>query len=192
MICLYQYMIHKGLFKVIEHKFPEVGHTYLDSDRDFGRIEKNLRKHQNIYSPDEYRDIIAKSSKKNKVVNMRDHFRETQDLSTTLKLYNRKSDVVKNPVKFRDMVKWIRVDEYGSYLFKPCYDENTPFMKVDICKSRKQSQSLQGPVTIPRTIRAFGQLKKEKIDNIKEQLKYIPDHHRWWYHQIINQYEAQP
>ncbi|CAH2003655.1 unnamed protein product [Acanthoscelides obtectus] len=45
-ICLYQYLIHKGLFKIIDHKFPEVGHTYLDSDRDFGRIEKNLRKHQ--------------------------------------------------------------------------------------------------------------------------------------------------
>lgn len=50
LICLYQYLIQKGIFKVIDHKFPEVGHTYLDSDRDFGRIEKNLRKHQNIFS----------------------------------------------------------------------------------------------------------------------------------------------
>ena len=42
MIALYQYMILKGYFKVIDHKFPEVGHSYLDSDRDFARIEKVL------------------------------------------------------------------------------------------------------------------------------------------------------
>lgn len=188
-ICLYQYLIHKRLFKTVDHKFPEVGHTYLDSDRDFGRIEKNLRKHQNIYSPKEYRDIIAKSSKKNKVLDMRDHFRETEDLPSKLKLYNRKVDFAKNAVKFRDNVKWIRVDEYGSYLYKTCYDDYTPFMKVDICKSSKQNFNLEGPITISRTLRPYGTLKKEKIENIKEQLKFIPEHHRWWYQQIIDQYQ---
>lgn len=38
MLFLYQYLILKGYFKVIDHKFPEVGHSYLDSNRDFGRI----------------------------------------------------------------------------------------------------------------------------------------------------------
>ncbi|GBM26430.1 hypothetical protein AVEN_139379-1 [Araneus ventricosus] len=35
MLFLYQYLVLKGYFKVIEHKFPEVGDSYLDSDRDF-------------------------------------------------------------------------------------------------------------------------------------------------------------
>lgn len=48
-ICLYQYVILKGYVKSVDHKFPEVGHSYLDSDRDFGRIEKNLRKVTNLY-----------------------------------------------------------------------------------------------------------------------------------------------
>lgn len=86
LISLYQYLIHKGLFKTIDHKFPEVGHTYLDSDRDFGRTEKNLRKHQNIYSPEQYRDIIAKSSRKNKVIDMALHFRETEAVGNNMKL----------------------------------------------------------------------------------------------------------
>lgn len=30
------------------------------------------------------------------------------------------------------VVKWIRIDEYGSYLYKESYDEMTPFQKVDI------------------------------------------------------------
>ena len=33
-----------GRFKVIDHKFPEVGHTYMDSDRDFVLIESQVRK----------------------------------------------------------------------------------------------------------------------------------------------------
>lgn len=49
-IVLYQYMILKGYFKIVDHKFPEVGHSYLDSDRDFGRIEKIMRKHEAVYA----------------------------------------------------------------------------------------------------------------------------------------------
>ena len=68
MICFYQFLIHKGIFKTIDHKYPEVGHTYLDSDRDFGRIEKVLRKHDTIYTPEQYRDLIRKGSIKEAVV----------------------------------------------------------------------------------------------------------------------------
>lgn len=58
-LCLYQYLILNNFFKVVDHKFPVVGHSFLDSDRDFGRIEKVLRKHQNIYIPDQYRELIT-------------------------------------------------------------------------------------------------------------------------------------
>ncbi|KAG8305665.1 hypothetical protein J6590_065586 [Homalodisca vitripennis] len=69
-ICLYQHLVQNGTFKLIDHKFPEVGHTYLDSDRDFGIIEKNLRKHETIFTPEEYRNVIAKSNKKNLVIDV--------------------------------------------------------------------------------------------------------------------------
>lgn len=36
-------MILKGDFKIIDHKSPEVGHSYLDSDRDFERIKKKSK-----------------------------------------------------------------------------------------------------------------------------------------------------
>ncbi|CAG4946621.1 unnamed protein product [Parnassius apollo] len=63
-------------FKVIDHKFPEVGHSYLDSDRDFGRIEKVLRKHDTVYVPEQYRNIICKASRNNTVIDMSAHFRK--------------------------------------------------------------------------------------------------------------------
>ncbi|CAG9772085.1 unnamed protein product [Ceutorhynchus assimilis] len=68
MIALYQYLVLKGMFRVIDHKFREVGHSFLDSDRDFGMIEKNLRKRENILVPDQYREIIKSSSVKSAVV----------------------------------------------------------------------------------------------------------------------------
>lgn len=81
MICFYQLLILKGVFKVIDHKFPEVGHTYLDSDRDFGRIEKILRKHSNIYTPDQYRQLIKKVCTRNSTVNdMESYFRDVDSL----------------------------------------------------------------------------------------------------------------
>lgn len=41
LICIYQYLILKGILKLIDHKYAEAGDTYLESDRDFGRIEKS-------------------------------------------------------------------------------------------------------------------------------------------------------
>lgn len=35
-LSLYEYLILNNVFKIIDHKFPEVGHSYLESDRDFG------------------------------------------------------------------------------------------------------------------------------------------------------------
>lgn len=188
LICLYQYLIVKGIFKRIDHKFPEVGHTYLDSDRDFGRIEKNLRKHQNIYSPEEYREIIVKTSRKNKVIDMGQHFRETETLGQNLKLYNRKKDVNKNKINFRDSLKWIRVEEYGSYLFKTTYDEYTPFQKVNIYHKLSDTPCLNSQISIPRLLGKTGSLKQPKVENLRDQLMFIPDQYKWWYQNILDAY----
>ena len=44
MIALWQLLLISGWFKVIDHKFPEVGHTYMDSDKDFDLIGSQVRK----------------------------------------------------------------------------------------------------------------------------------------------------
>lgn len=58
---LYQYMSLKGYFKMIDHKFSEVGHAYLDSDRDFGRIEKKIEETRDYISsgaiPKSYKEL---------------------------------------------------------------------------------------------------------------------------------------
>jgi len=83
-------MILKDYFKSIDRKFPEVGHTYLDSDRDFGRIEKEMRHHPHAYLLEEYRPIIIQASKGNHVIVTEPHFRDIDNLASSLKLTNRK------------------------------------------------------------------------------------------------------
>ncbi|CAG9817182.1 unnamed protein product [Phaedon cochleariae] len=152
------------------HKFPVVGHSYLDSDRDFGRIEKVLRKHSTIYTPGEYRTIIKSASVKHSVVfNMENHFKNIEEIEEKMHLYNRKKNVLNDPVCFRDGVKWIRVEEYGSYLYKHTLDECTPFLKVDIMRS-KCKEIERKDFTLRSVTLKQNKISEEKISNLQEQL----------------------
>ncbi|GBM38286.1 hypothetical protein AVEN_17729-1 [Araneus ventricosus] len=67
--------------------------------------------------------------------NGRDHhasdncFSKFKDLHNKLQLTNRERNVLNEKVAFQDSVKWIRVEELGSYLYKDCYDPYIPFKK---------------------------------------------------------------
>ena len=59
---MYECLARSGRFKKIEHHFPEVGHTYLPCDRDFGRIESFVRRHHpNVYSPEHWATVIREA-----------------------------------------------------------------------------------------------------------------------------------
>lgn len=47
---------------LVEVLFPVVGHSFLPPDRVFARIEKELRKIENIIQPKEYFDVVEKHS----------------------------------------------------------------------------------------------------------------------------------
>ncbi|VEN61902.1 unnamed protein product [Callosobruchus maculatus] len=51
-------------FKKIYHYFPIRGHSFLPCDRDFGCVKRSFRKHDRIYIPEEYEDMILTSRKK--------------------------------------------------------------------------------------------------------------------------------
>lgn len=184
-ICLYQYLIYKGYVKIIDHKFPEVGHSFLDSDRDFGRIEKKLKKIETLYTPDQYRDVIKSSSnKKSVVVNMEHHFKLIPEIATKLYLINKKKNTLEEKISLRDNVKWIRVEEYGSYYYKDTLDENTPFLKVDIMKSRHRKLEKED-FKLELIRNKNNALSAEKNSNLKEQLQYIDDEYKYFYQKVI-------
>ena len=84
-ICLWQLLLLHG-FDTIDHKFPEPGHTFLDSDRDFARVEQAVRRHENTYSVDQYHDIMMNSARKPavSVTRMADKFYDLQSLPQKL------------------------------------------------------------------------------------------------------------
>jgi len=94
-VCLWQLLLLCG-FEIIDHKFPEPGHTFLDSDRDFAHVEQNVRKHENIYSLDEYQEIMLNSVQNRtvSVTRMADKFFDLQQLPQYLGLRPAKSNTV--------------------------------------------------------------------------------------------------
>lgn len=184
-IGLYEYLVINGFFQTIDHKFPEVGHSYLDSDRDFGRIEKVMRKHQSIFIPDQYRDIIKSASTKNSIcVNMENFFYNFEELPGKLYLFRKQANTLNQKINLRDNVKWIRVSDFGYYFYKPCLLEYTPFLEVDLKKKYAENFDRTGCVPTRQT-RKTGGLTTEKLQNLKEQVKFIPEEYRWFYEGII-------
>ncbi|XP_041971453.1 uncharacterized protein LOC121738382 isoform X2 [Aricia agestis] len=182
LIVLYQYMIAQKLFVSIEHKFPEVGHTFLDCDRDFGRIEKLLRKHEKIFTPNQYRNIIKRASKNNSIIeDMNHHFYDFTKLKNDLGIVIPNTNTLKQKINFKGNVKWIRHEDYGRYFYKTNYDPYTPYLEVSLVKN---------PNIIPEVALTCnnqkGKISKEKIADIKTQLEYIEKESQWYYINILN------
>lgn len=192
-ICLYQLLVLNGTFDIIEHKFPEVGHSYLDSDRDFGRIEKKIRKHENIYVPEQYSNIIKSASTKNAMtINMENYFYNFDELPLKLRLVNRKTNMLKEKLNFRDNVKWIKVDEFGSFWYKNNLDEFSPFHKVELFKTGVKTLTRADEIKLHRFSEKRGGLTSEKQNNLRAQLQYIKDEYKWYYEKILEENETNP
>ncbi|KAL1493809.1 hypothetical protein ABEB36_009497 [Hypothenemus hampei] len=171
--------------------FPEVGHSYLDSDRDFGRIEKALRKHQNTFTPDQYREIIRSASTKDSLcLNMENFFHNLEELSTILHLFKKMKNSLNEKVNLRDTVKWITVDTFGYYLYKTSLDAQTPFLQVDLHK--KGAREIQAGEVVLNVLPKCGGLTVEKISNLREQLKFVNKDYRWFYEAILQEASLNP
>ena len=106
----------------------------LDSDRDFAHVEKGIRKKQNIYSVDEYQEIMMSSQKKNRpiITRLHDKFHEIKELSNLLQLSLPKDhrNTAGGKVEFKDKVRWIRVNKFEQYQYQESHDESEAWKVV--------------------------------------------------------------
>jgi len=179
-LCLWQYLVGGHKVKCIDHKFPEPGHSYLDSDRDFAHIEKSVKATQNIYSVDEYQNIMTKSQRNHAptVVRMADKFYNIKKLPSLLKLRNNTKATTGEKVAFRDKVKWIRVESFGHYLYKESHNESEPWKTVNLLSS---SDGLMPEIDITCRPQQKIPLRAAKVKDIQKQLAFIPDVYRGFY-----------
>ena len=174
-LSLWQYLIYTGRFSQIEHKFPIPGHSFLDSDRDFAHVETEVRKHQNIYAVDTYRDIMVTSMRSTQphVTDMKCRFVNVKGLPKSLHLINRSVTTDSGRVAFRDGVRWILVDKYGQYKYRESFSENEPWKMVDLLPSRSNA-SVNVDVELEQLPSGNIPIKPCKLKDIEKQKPFIP------------------
>ena len=166
-LCIWQYLIAQRKFQMIEHKFPESGHSYMDSDRDFAKIEKSVRKYQNIYTVDDYHTILAQSQTKHapQVTRVGNSIVSVKDLPKILGLRHVHVDTEGNKVAFRDSVRWIRISSFGQYQFKTTHSQDEDWKTVIL----SQNEASQTDVSILQK-KQHHSLNAAKIADIKKQV----------------------
>ena len=185
LLCFWQYLLAKKKFDCIEHKFPEPGHSYLDSDRDFGHIELAVKRRQNVYSIDEYCDIMMHSSSRPRpvITRMGDKMCDIPCLPTMLSLRKVTHNMNGEKIELRDRVKWIKMTKLGYYEYKHSFDDNEEWKVVCMLSSDT------GPVDVPDLplqLVSRHAIKKLKVEDIKKQMQYIPIIYQGYYKSVID------
>jgi len=192
LLCLWQLLIKNGRFTTIDHKFPESGHSYMDSDRDFGLIEKRVREVGNIYSIDQHQDIMGQSQVKSKphITRMPGNLYDVKELPAVLGLVHRNTTTSGEQVQFRDRVQWIHVTSFGSYSFRETFDEGKNWKTVNLLSLPENHGTTERVKIADCCERIVGQVKKAKLDDIEKQLAYIPEIYKPFYNNLIAEASA--
>lgn len=185
MVAFWQYVLLTKQFNLIDHKFPEIGHSYMDSDRDFGLIEKRLRKVEQVFSGSEYRELIKKAKVNDPFIvqDISKGMVDAKQLVQALKLMNKKRTLGMEKVEFRN-IKWFRFEKFGFYKYKMSFDENEPWKEVDI-RGRQFTSEVSIDIAESRfSLPGQRAVQAAKVADIQKLLKYVPRIHQQFFRQL--------
>ena len=150
------------------HSYLESGHSYLPNDTDFGRIERQKKKHLRVLTSDEWETLI-KTCKFN-VTNMHGNFKDFTEAQKGLTF---RKDNESSEKFLISQIKWMRVTESGSVMeYKNTNDPAAPIMKINF-KKRGYNNSLAK--FIPQKLYDVPiKLSLEKYKDLLDLLPYIP------------------
>lgn len=187
-IAFWQYVLSTGRFDVIEHKFPEVGHSYMDSDRDFALIEKAVKRHEKIYSAETYRTIIRTVKRKNPFVveNIAGGLIAAKNFINIMRLTKKMKTTENDKVLFRQ-IRWIKINRVGYFQFRYSFDNSEPWKVVDIRGRRFSVDSLSQINLYSANLRktAKRSIDENKFADLKKQLPYIPRIYKSFYENLV-------
>jgi hypothetical protein len=153
--------------------FPVPGHSFLPCDRDFGIISKALRAHDRLYSPEQVKDVIVKSSSiPGKFYVHLFCAQQFLDLKNWMKKYYKKS-CISNETKGKKTAKKDKVSFQISTLHHFEYDSSNKgnvkaFTTIDgvICHNFSMGKSkLVFPPTQPAHALGFVTIKRAKLED---------------------------
>ena len=139
MFAFWQTLVKSGLYDRIDHKFFVPGHSYMDSDRDFGLIEKKKKQRKYVYTHDDWAELIATTrvNKPFKVIKM--SVMDFKSFDLIEKAYSKlKVTEDGTQLKVRNVSCVTSTKEHPDKLrVKYHYSEVSPTVKVNIKKKAK-------------------------------------------------------
>lgn len=171
-------------YRLIQHRYPEPGHSFLPCDRSFGAIEQEKRKYDKLYLPKDYVKIIERSSKKFTVINV------TQDMFLDFKSHLSQF-FVKNPSKKNkkftiSKYRIMRHETQDKAVLFRCSEtvSFTIFNDFDIEDNRKL-HNISLPNNENKLYNERRKLKKNKFEHVMSLAKsYVPECDQWFYRDI--------
>ena len=181
-LSLWQYLVADGSFEEIIHIFPVSGHTMMPCDRDFGDIERKLRKTKCVYTTSEYVEHIKDSRSKNRfnVTEMTaDKFVNINAVASAMTKRTVTSD--KQKIDFRQVSQFrFMNDKPQQVQVKLSHDDSEEWKLISFQK-RGRPVKLQD-VALPPLYTGPRCVPKAKADDVKSLLPYVPP----IYHEFYN------
>lgn len=171
-------------FNEIQVFFPTRGHSFLPCDRDFGVIKRVIRRHDRVYSPEQYNRMIETAKNLEPKFSVKNI--ENQDILDFNKWW---------PTFFKKTCKSVRTKEtfkistYSHLSFsvaKRGYVTARPFIDGMLSDSVFKLYK-GGEVFLPNEKAYDGKIpiKEAKIIDVGKIKHYIPDEHRFFYNNIL-------
>ncbi|XP_030761220.1 uncharacterized protein LOC115886267 [Sitophilus oryzae] len=167
--------------KLIEHNFFLSGHSYNSCDRNFGLIERERKKFDDIETPEKWIQIIQNSKVKEpkfQVTKMeKEHFFTSKELESMI--VNRKTDV------FKQKINWLKIRQIRhdkEKLFDLClkHDNDQELRCVNIARkgvSEEQFQNYEVSLLYP----TGNVITQQKYDDLMALIKLIDPKYRPFY-----------
>ncbi|CAG9792679.1 unnamed protein product [Diatraea saccharalis] len=147
----------------IELVFPVTGHSYMPADRQFGIIEKKIRKMDTIVHPDEITDVISETST---IIKLGSDC-PVKDWRSSVKSVVK--DTTSWPMKFKECKRFIlkRSKKEGNVLIRgELFYKSDVGKAVNVCQKHKNIAMI-----VPQTMSDIKALNKNKLQDVKMLLK---------------------
>ena len=193
MMCVWLHMVESGMLDEVIHKFFVPGHSMMDSDRDFGLIEKRKRATQYVYTHHDWINLIQSARVRNpfRVVEMATE--DMRDLSEIERRFVKKKKCDDGSTLMMRTLSVVRVakEHPGKLFLKTNYSRDIDlWSSISIGRrARKGAAPLPPPNinTLPAKYPRGRAIKAAKKADLLKLLVYIPPVHHQYFTDIVGE-----
>lgn len=179
LLFLWVYLVLKGPFDEIDHKYLVSGHSFMSCDRDFAQIEKRKRLEKCEVPMDLVR-MMVKAVNRNPfvvtVMNPEDFFD-----------FRAASEKVINTSKLQiSKAQWINItrENPGVIKIRETLNEMEPWKTMNVMKKNVTSRTIT-EMSLP-ILNCKNSISDEKKRNLQEMIPYLTEENKQFYENLVN------